>query len=108
MAAWTKGRPLSEPSTSCRTHNARSISICLVGGVEGADFTEGQMTALKTVVRSLLNQYPHPHSTVCGQCDVCAAPCPHFDVATWWANTCSSRRIGLEGSNRIEHTDVQP
>lgn len=74
--------------------NARSIGICLVGGVDlqgrpDNNFTVSQWQHLEALVPELIRQYPGI-TTVLGHRDLIrltnAPPkdCPSFDVENWW------------------------
>ena len=78
------GRPLERVGAHCRGHNARSIGITYVGGVEAdcstpADTrTEMQKTALRSLVKRLRERFPG--ATVHGHNEFAAKACPCFDV----------------------------
>lgn len=79
------GRPVEEMGAHCLGHNAASIGICYVGGLdtEGnpADTrTEAQRGALRRLVRSLLRRFPG--ATIHGHREFAAKACPCFDVRT--------------------------
>jgi N-acetylmuramoyl-L-alanine amidase len=70
-------------------HNADSIGVCLVGGIDEkgrpqANFTRQQWAALEHLVTQLLVRYPgakisgHNNWTV-------AKACPSFDARAWWS-----------------------
>jgi len=95
------GRPESEVGAHTQGHNARSIGICLVGGVaeDGrtaeSNFREPQMQALARLLRQLRVRYPD--AVICGHRDLSpdkdrdgvverrewVKECPSFDVGTW-------------------------
>lgn len=86
-----QGRPLTIPGAHCAGRNARSIGVCLVGGLEKipsgksistANYTDTQWTALCDLVRTLHNAYPD--ADVRGHQDFAAKACPCFDVSAWW------------------------
>lgn len=60
-AVWS-GRDLSEVGAHAQYFNARSVGICMVGGVEpkGARYTAAQWKSLAEVVAMLLVQYALP------------------------------------------------
>jgi N-acetylmuramoyl-L-alanine amidase len=72
-------------------HNADSIGVCLVGGIDDkgrpdANFTRAQWAALEHLVKQLLVRYPG--ATVSGHRDwTDAKACPSFDVRSWWSAT---------------------
>ena len=85
------GRSLSTAGAHCTGHNANSIGVCYIGGC-AADGktprdtrTPAQRTALATLVRDLLRQYPG--ATVHGHNEFAAKACPSFDVQRWLRET---------------------
>jgi len=84
------GRPESEPGAHVQGHNANSIGVCMVGGVDSkgkpdGDFAKVQFAALEALIRELLVRYPG--AEVLGHRDFpgVAKACPSFDVRSWWA-----------------------
>lgn len=86
-----KGRPEDVAGAHAEGHNAHSIGVCMVGGVEADDkmkaecnFTRAQWAALPTVVHQLLARYPE--SVVLGHRDLpgVTKACPCFDARAWW------------------------
>lgn len=59
-----RGRPEDEPGAHAKGFNARSIGVCLVGGVGGKDklnpgkYTDAQWLSLKALLTELLARYP--------------------------------------------------
>ncbi len=51
-------RDHEEPAMGLRGLNAVSISVCLVGGNGGDDFTSAQMAKLRELVLQLKEEYP--------------------------------------------------
>lgn len=102
------GRPIEEVGAHCLNHNAHSIGICYIGGLDEAKKpkdtrTPQQKDALKRLVQKLLNDYPnakvHGHNELacvrtkrepgfstsqcqdnCAKCNYAGRPCPCFDV----------------------------
>lgn len=78
------GRDESVPGAHVAGHNAHSIGICLVGGKDGADYTEAQWLCLASLVRDISGRYPG--ARVIGHRDLDPGKaCPQFDVVPWWA-----------------------
>lgn len=95
------GRTEAEAGAHVRGHNARSIGICLAGGVaeDGrtaeSNFTGAQFAALVRLLRELRQRYPQ--ARICGHRDLSpdrngdgkitrqewVKECPCFDVGTW-------------------------
>lgn len=82
------GRPISERGAHVRGHNTGSIGICYVGGVTNDGRlapkdtrTPAQKTALLSLIRGLLTDYP-AISKICGHRDFpgVAKACPCFDA----------------------------
>ncbi len=83
------GRGLSEAGAHCKGQNANSIGVCYIGGC-AADGktprdtrTEAQRTAMASLVKGLLRQYPG--ATVHGHNEFANKACPCFDVKAWLA-----------------------
>ena len=77
------GRPISEEGAHCQGHNAHSIGICYIGGLDSLGKpkdtrTPQQKKALKNLVNQLKNQYPN--AKVHGHNEYAPKACPCFDV----------------------------
>lgn len=89
------GRPVEEVGAHVAGHNAHSIGICLIGGMNAQNtapantFNQRQMTALETLLHGLRTRWPQ--SRILGHRDFVgvAKTCPSFDVRQW----CASRGI---------------
>lgn len=82
-----KGRSDDQTGAHCEGHNAHSLGICMVGGVNGANkpdsnFTRLQMAALEILVRNLTNE--HRQAQVMGHRVYSSKACPCFDAIAWW------------------------
>lgn len=92
------GRPTNKPGAHVRGHNAHSIAICLVGGLDPKgkaedNFTEAQYESLY----DLLNMLDYPRAEILGHRDLSPdlnkdgkitsnewlKQCPCFDVREW-------------------------
>lgn len=78
-----QGRPLWQAGAHCLEHNAHSIGICYVGGLDchmrpKDTRTDAQKAALKALVGRLRQQFPGLH--VYGHRDFAAKACPCFDA----------------------------
>lgn len=84
------GRPFDVIGSHVKDHNAYSVSVCLVGGVNDklqpeANYTDEQWASLNQVVAKLEALYPA--ARVCGHNDFTKAKaCPSFDVSVWNRN----------------------
>lgn len=83
------GRSLDRSGSHVKNHNARTIGICLVGGLDEKgksqnNFTGPQFGELERLVRELLEQFPG--AEVLGHRDFAgvAKDCPCFDVREWF------------------------
>lgn len=83
-----KGRPEEKIGAHVQGHNATSIGICLVGGLNDKglsdfNFTHNQMASLFTVVEGLKSRYPK--AVVKGHRDFTTLKaCPCFDAGAWF------------------------
>jgi N-acetylmuramoyl-L-alanine amidase len=87
-----KGRPDDRPGAHEPSINSRSISICLVGGVDASkqmkpenNFTPAQMAALRGLLVRLKSL--HSKAEVIGHRDAPSRPakaCPSFDMPAQW------------------------
>lgn len=80
------GRPVEQVGAHVAGHNANSIGICMVGGIDAAgkpeaNFTPEQWKALPRLLRVLKAQYPK--ATIHGHNEYAAKACPSFDVQKW-------------------------
>lgn len=106
------GRPEGVIGAHVRGHNARSIGICLAGGVDNQNqpadnFSAKQLTALETLLRELTSRYPQ--ARVLGHRDLSPdlngdgvitsnefiKVCPSFDVRAW------QHALGVARSNNL-------
>lgn len=79
------GRPVAREGAHCLGHNADSIGICYIGGVDAAGKpkdtrTLPQKKALTLLVSDLCRQYNIPRINVYGHNEFAAKSCPCFDV----------------------------
>lgn len=82
------GRALHTPGAHVAGHNAKSIGICLIGGIDVKGkskdtFTPAQMSALASLLKDLRSRYPA--TRILGHRDYpgVAKDCPCFDVRSW-------------------------
>ena len=84
------GRPEAEIGAHCQNHNAHSLGICYVGGLDSqnrpADTrTPAQRLALRALLETLHARYPH--ALIVGHhLFNPSKACPCFDVATEYAD----------------------
>lgn len=78
------GRPIEQIGAHCKGQNARSIGICYIGGC-AADGktpmdtrTPEQKAALRSLVASLQQQFPH--ASVHGHYEFANKACPSFKI----------------------------
>ena len=75
-----KGRDVTIPGAHCLGHNARSIGICYVGGLDEKGFpcdtrTQQQKESLISLINGLCNHYPITRITGHNQYSNKACPC---------------------------------
>ena len=82
------GRPADQMGSHVKDHNANSLGVCLVGGVDARqkpqdNFTPAQWTALKRLLPEL--QVRYPHAAILGHRDFpgVAKACPCFNAIDW-------------------------
>ena len=80
-----KGRPVEEIGAHCLGHNAHSIGVCYIGGLDEGfapcdTRTPQQRKALRELVVQLQQQYPG--ATVHGHNEFADKACPCFRVRT--------------------------
>ena len=82
------GRPMEQVGAHVSGHNANSIGVCLVGGVDSkgkpeANYTPDQWAALKRLLCGLGREFPG--ARILGHRDFpnVKKDCPCFDVADW-------------------------
>lgn len=83
------GRDESAVGSHAKGYNHNSIGVCLVGGIDGsgkfeANFTPAQMSALRSLLVTLLAKYEG--SKLMAHHEVAPKACPSFDVRRWWYN----------------------
>lgn len=82
------GRPLSAVGAHCKGHNAHSIGICYVGGLNDKGKPADTRTpAQREAMRSLLTSLKHrfPDATIHGHRDFATKACPCFDATAEYA-----------------------
>ncbi len=83
------GRPIEQVGAHVSGHNAHSVGICLIGGVDARgkaenNFTPPQFASLRKLLEVLLLMWPA--ADICEHRDFpgVAKDCPCFDVRQWW------------------------
>ena len=77
------GRPIETPGAHTEGHNANSVGVCYVGGLDKAmkpkdTRTPAQKAALLSLVKDLKIKYPS--ATIHGHKEFANKACPSFDV----------------------------
>lgn len=77
------GRNETQSGAHCKGHNAHSIGVCYVGGLDGRGKpsdtrTPEQRKSLSELVARLRTRFPE--ATVHGHCEFAAKACPCFNV----------------------------
>ena len=76
------GRKLEIAGAHAQGYNAKSIGICLAGGLNEFDFSVKQLAALETKLTRLMAQFPDVK--ICGHHDLNPdKECPRFNVGEW-------------------------
>ncbi len=83
------GRPIGLAGAHCKGHNAHSIGICYVGGLDLQGHpmdtrTPAQKEALMALVTTLKTQYPH--AKIYGHRHFANKACPCFDAEKEFGN----------------------
>lgn len=78
-----KGRPVEIIGAHCKGHNANSIGICLVGGIDNSgkpenNFTDAQFLSLRSLALKLKSEFPILY--IYGHNEFANKACPCFDV----------------------------
>ena len=81
-----KGRPIEKAGAHCKGHNAHSIGICYVGGLDRNGKpkdtrTPAQKAALRSLLKELKKQYPK--ATIHGHCEFANKACPCFNCSEY-------------------------
>lgn len=81
--ALKNGRPLHRSGAGVKGHNAHSIHICYIGGLDSDrkakdTRTEAQIDTMNKIIDSL--KMDHPEASVHGHNEFSAKACPSFDV----------------------------
>lgn len=82
-----EGRPLTMAGAHAKGHNAHSIGICLIGGVNKKqkpedNFTDAQWNSLEALYRMLDHEYPGARHLGHRDLPKVNKACPSFDVQT--------------------------
>lgn len=83
------GRPLEEIGAHCIGHNANSIGICYIGGLdENGKPKDTRTTQQKAALYMLLNKLKtqFPEATIHGHNEFANKACPCFDVQKEYGN----------------------
>jgi hypothetical protein len=90
------GRHLAAIGSHVKGHNAASVGVCLVGGLDehGAsqnNFTARQFDTLDVLLQSLFLTYPAAQLRGHRDFPGVTKACPCFDVQAWWKERISGR-----------------
>lgn len=83
------GRPIDQPGAHCLGHNAHSIGVCYVGGLDKNGNpkdtrTAAQRLALYTLIQTIKKAFPN--ATIHGHREFANKACPCFDAAKEYAD----------------------
>ena len=84
-----EGRPVAKVGAHCAGHNANSIGVCYIGGVDDKQQpkdtrTHAQRDALVNLLMLLKRQYPA--AVIRGHRDFSTKACPSFDATSEYAD----------------------
>lgn len=84
-----KGRPEEEIGAHCKDHNANSIGVCYIGGIDEYGIpedtrTDKQKGALSLLLKSLKAKYPG--AKIYGHREFANKACPSFDATAEYKN----------------------
>lgn len=84
------GRTVEKIGAHCKGHNADSIGICLVGGIDKNgkpenNFTQNQFNSLRSLTAKLQAQFPDIQS-IHGHNEFASKACPCFDVKKFFSS----------------------
>jgi N-acetyl-anhydromuramyl-L-alanine amidase AmpD len=87
-----QGRPIEMVGAHTKGWNAKSVGICLIGGMSedgGSEFnfTDEQMRTLSVIVYSLRKAYSVEWENINGHNEFSDKDCPCFNVKSWFQNT---------------------
>lgn len=88
------GRPLSAIGAHCKGHNAHSVGVCYVGGLNDSGKPADTRTpAQREAMRSLLISLKHrfPNAIIHGHRDFASKACPCFDATAEYAYLSTER-----------------
>lgn len=107
------GRKLEEPGAHVAGHNATTIGISYVGGVDANDVnkaidtrTQAQKDALFRLVSDLKKQFPS--AEVLGHRDFpgVAKACPSFDTRKWWSEASKAPAPAPKQAHKVAKGDT--
>ena len=103
------GRPLIRAGAHVAGHNATSIGICFVGGVDSSGKpkdtrTSAQKAALYDLTTKLLRRFPG--ATLHGHNEFAAKACPCFDARIDWQSHVVT--LGIPREEMEEEDDAPP
>ena len=84
-----EGRPVERIGAHCKGHNAYSIGVCYVGGLDKSGKPKDTRTPLqKQALARLLKQLraKYPNAVICGHRDFANKACPCFDAKNEYQN----------------------
>ena len=93
------GRFTEDVGAHVEGHNAVSLGICLVGGLNeqgeaAPEYTAEQWNALRVVLLGLSGRWPNAEVRGHRDFDGVKKACPSFDVREWWAD---AKNLGARG-----------
>ena len=83
------GRPIKKAGAHARGHNAASIGICYIGGMNSSytkpkdTRTKEQKASMVRLVFELKSRYNLNNEQIIGHNEISSKACPSFDVREW-------------------------
>jgi len=103
------GRPIQRSGAHTRGHNATSIGVCYIGGIDKNKApkdtrNEAQRKAMDELIDSLRGEYPG--ATIHGHNEFAAKACPSFDVQKEYGHLNTKKSTPKKKKDEKIHQDI--